>query len=33
MVWQVIEAQSGEPTFIRWIEEQIPMLGVKDGTA
>ena len=33
MVWQVIEAQSSEPTFIRWIEEQIPMLGVKDGTA
>ena len=33
MVWQVIEAQSSDPTFIRWIEEQIPMLGVKDGTA
>ena len=33
MVWQVIEAQSSEPTFIRWVEEQIPMLGVKDGTA
>lgn len=33
MVWQVIEEQSSEPTFIRWVEEQIPMLGVKDGTA
>ena len=33
MVWQVIESQSSEPTFIRWVEEQIPMLGVKDGTA
>lgn len=32
-VWQVVESQSDEPTFITWIEKQIPLLGVSDGTA
>ena len=31
-VWREVEKHSGEPTFINWIEEQIPMLGVSDGT-
>ena len=32
-VWQVVESQSDEPTFISWIEKHIPLLGVSDGTA
>ena len=32
-VWKVVESQSDEPTFISWIEKQIPLLGVSDGTA
>ena len=31
-VWQSVESQSDEPTFIKWIEQQIPLLGVSDGT-
>jgi len=31
-VWQLVESQSDEPTFINWIEQQIPLLGVSDGT-
>ena len=32
-VWQVVESQSDESTFLAWIEKQIPLLGVTDGTA
>ena len=32
-VWQVVESQSEDPTFIEWIEKQIPLLGVSDGTS
>jgi integrase len=32
-VWQLVESQSDEPTFINWIEQQIQMLGVSEGTA
>ena len=32
-VWQFVESQSDEPTFVSWCEKQIPMLGVSDGTA
>lgn len=31
-VWQIVESQSDEPTFINWIEQQIPLLGVSEGT-
>lgn len=31
-VWQVAEAQSDQPTLINWIEEQIPLLNIKEGT-
>ena len=31
-VWQTVEAHSDEPTLINWIEAQIPLLNVKDGT-
>lgn len=27
-----IEAHSGEPTLLNWIEEQLPLLGVSEGT-
>ena len=33
LVWRVIESQSDDSTFVDWIEEQIPKLGVTDGTA
>lgn len=32
-VWKIVESLSDEPTFIDWIEKQIPLLGVSDGTA
>ena len=32
IVWDEVRAQSGEPTFIQWIEEQIPLLNLTDGT-
>ena len=32
-VWQFIESQTDEPTFVSWCEKQIPLLGVSDGTA
>ena len=32
-VWQFVESQSNEPTFVSWCEKQIPLLGVSDGTA
>ena len=32
-VWQFVESQSDEPTFVSWCEKQIPLLGVSDGTA
>ena len=31
-VWQTAENQSEEPTLIAWIEEQLPLLGVAEGT-
>lgn len=31
-VWQTAETQSEEPTLIAWIEEQLPLLGVSEGT-
>ena len=31
-VWQMVESQSKEPTLINWIEEQLPLLGVTEGT-
>ena len=31
-VWQLVESQSDDPTFINWIEQQIPLLGVSEGT-
>ena len=31
-VWQTVEAQSDEPVFIDWLAEQVPMLGVSEGT-
>ena len=32
-VWQIVESQSNDSTFIDWIEGQIPKLGVTEGTA
>lgn len=32
-VWKIVESLSDEPIFIDWIEKQIPLLGVSDGTA
>ena len=32
-VWQFVESQSDEPTFVSWCEKQIPLIGVSDGTA
>lgn len=32
-VWQFVESQGDEPTFVSWCEKQIPLLGVSDGTA
>lgn len=32
-VWQFVESQTDEPTFVSWCEKQIPLLGVSDGTA
>ena len=31
-VWKLIEVHSDEPTFLNWIENQIPKLDVKEGT-
>ena len=31
-VWRTNEAMSDEPTLIDWIERQVPLLGVSDGT-
>lgn len=31
-VWQMAELQSEGPTLINWIEEQLPLLGVTEGT-
>ena len=31
-VWQTVESHSDEPTLIGWIEEQLPLLGVTEGT-
>ena len=31
-VWEIVESTSDEPTFIDWIEKQIPLLGVSEGT-
>ena len=31
-VWQTVESQSDDPTFINWCEKQIPLLGVSEGT-
>ena len=32
-VWQLVESQTDEPTFVSWCEKQIPLLGISDGTA
>ena len=32
-VWQFVESQTDEPTFVCWCEKQIPLLGISDGTA
>ena len=32
MVWQTSESMNDEPTFINWIESQVPMLNLADGT-
>jgi integrase len=32
MVWQTSESLNEEPTFINWIESQVPMLNLADGT-
>lgn len=31
-VWKLIEVHSDDPTFLQWVESQIPKLDVKDGT-
>lgn len=31
-VWKQIEVHSDEPTFLQWVETQIPRLDVKEGT-
>jgi integrase len=32
-VWQFVESQGDNPTFVSWCEKQIPLLGISDGTA
>lgn len=32
MVWQTSESVNDEPTLITWIEQQVPMLNLADGT-
>lgn len=32
MVWNVVCSQSGDPTFIEWVEKQVPMLNLTPGT-
>lgn len=32
MVWKNVEYESNEPTLLNWIEKQIPLLKIKDGT-
>lgn len=32
MVWQASESMNDEPTLINWIEQQVPMLNMADGT-
>jgi integrase len=32
MVWQTSESLNDEPTLITWIEQQVPMLNLADGT-
>ena len=32
-VWQFVESQSDDPTFVSWCEKQIPLLCISDGTA
>ena len=32
MVWQASESVNDEPTIITWIEQQVPMLNLADGT-
>ena len=31
-VWQIVEANSNEPTFLNWVAEQIPLLKIKAAT-
>jgi len=31
-VWQLVEGQSDEPTLLIWIDQQIPLLDIKEGT-
>lgn len=33
LVWMVVESQSDDQTFIKWVKEQIPLLGVSEGTS
>lgn len=32
IVWQTLESVNDEPTLITWIEQQVPMLNLADGT-
>ncbi|MBP5643005.1 MAG: site-specific integrase [Bacteroidales bacterium] len=32
-VWQFVESQTDDPTFVSWCKKQIPLLGISDGTA
>ena len=31
-VWKIVDEQSDKPSFIDWVEKQLPLLGVSDGT-
>ena len=31
-VWQIVEGSKGGPVFLDWVESQIPMLDISDGT-
>lgn len=31
-VWDLVESQSDSPTFLKWVEEQIPLLNLTSGT-
>lgn len=31
-VWHIVELNSDEPTFLNWVEEQVPLLPITEGT-